>query len=757
MIYNEFLESGYRIFGLHKIVDGQCACGNPDCTAAGKHPVASNWQHTPEWSDEQIEVMELSGQLDTGYGVLVSGLLVVDVDARNGGVESFERLVIDVPEIAGAGLIVETGSGGGSRHYYFTAPHGSALMQQHGGYPGIDFKSSGFVVGPGSLHASGRRYNVLVGSPHDIAPAPATLLHLLHKPDRMRAQVSGTVYDYTINDLRSMVMAIPNDASVGHETYIRVGMGLHQATGGSPEAYDIWCDWAAQSPRHRKNGHASRIENRWHSFGKSANPVTIATLIHYAEQHGWRQPVDFTDATEWAPGITDLDSATVDLLRPPGFVGELTQWINSQSNFPRETLAVAAALMAVSNAGGMRYYDPLDNTSFNLFCFGVADSSTGKEAILQAHNELMRAAGIAGALVGGIKSEQEIYRNLVRHQAAYYVVDELGEQLGKITSARARGGAVYLEGVVGALMSLYSKSNSFAPITGDLKEELKNQLNVERQRLSKKIAEHEDGDGSMASRVSRIDSQLASIDMGLENPFLSIFGVTSPEKFDALMDFDMAVNGFMGRALIFREWERNPKIKPRDQRKRQPMGDRIKYGLTQIYAPGVFDATVSGGRVERVGEKTPIQTDHAAADMLDQVGDRFWQMAEEHKDLTGLHPIPRRGYELVAKISAILAIPGGLRTVEHVVWAYALVRRDIDQKMRLAHSNSASPSDALGSKILTIVSRDHGETKRSICRQCRKYQPADVERMLAQMVEAGVLRTEQRGGRGRPTDYYFAC
>lgn len=51
-----------------------------------KHPLVSNWQQTPLFSDEQIEVGELAGQFDTGYGILVNGLIVIDVDERNGGV-----------------------------------------------------------------------------------------------------------------------------------------------------------------------------------------------------------------------------------------------------------------------------------------------------------------------------------------------------------------------------------------------------------------------------------------------------------------------------------------------------------------------------------------------------------------------------------------------------------------------------------------------------------------------------------------------
>lgn len=755
MIYRDFIEAGYRIFGLHAIRDGGCTCGIEGCPATGKHPIASNWQHTPEWSEDQIEVMEMSGQVDTGYGVLVAGgLLVIDVDARNGGVASYEKLAADIPAIGGAGLVVNTGSGGGSRHLYFKAPAGVALVQHHQDYPGIDFKSTGFVVGPGSLHASGRRYEVAIGSPYDIDDAPADLINLLRKPERHRATVAGSAVDVSEQEITDMLSAI--DPDCGHETWYRCGMAIHEVTGGT--GLHIWDAWSSKG---QKYPGFDTIEKRWHSFGKSANPVTLGTLRHYAEQAGWREPVTFTDTTEWQPieppSCDPLDTSGIDLLRPPGFVGEVAAWINTQSIFPRQNLAVAAALMAISNIGGMRYEDPLDRSAFNLFCFGVADSSTGKEAIMQAHNELLRAAGVAGALVGGIKSEQEIYRNLIRHQAAFYVVDELGEQLGKITSARTRGGAVYLEGVIGTMMSLYSKSNSFAPITGDLKEEVRNSLVTERQRIQKAINENEDTDGRLSARIERIDRSLATLDMGLEAPYLSIFGLTTPERFDAMMDFDMAVNGFMGRALIFREMERNPKIRPRDQRTRPALPDRIKYALANLYAPGQFDMQ-AGERVERVGKRVPIQTSHGAAAMLDRVSERFWELAEEQKDATGLHPIPRRGYELVAKVSATLAIPSGLRTEEHVLWAYALVRRDIDGKMQLAHSNSAGDkADALCSKILSMVSTEHGESMRAIARGCRAYQRADVERGVALLVEAGqiVERDNPGTGPGRKPKLYY--
>jgi predicted RNA-binding protein Jag len=101
-------------------------------------------------------------------------------------------------------------------------------------------------------------------------------------------------------------------------------------------------------------------------------------------------------------------------------------------------------------------------------------------------------------------------------------------------------------------------------------------------------------------------------------------------------------------------------------------------------------------------------------------------------------------------------MPSGLRTLEHVRWAYALVKRDIDSKMRVAYSNCATQAqDALSSKILSMVTGEHGETLGAIQRGCRAYKPADVEQALERMVQAGALVKRDSTGRGRPTSRYF--
>jgi hypothetical protein len=755
LLYQDFMDAEYRIFGLHKIVDGKCGCGDANCKTIGKHPIASNWQHSPDWSDDQLEVMQMSGQLSTGYGVLVAGLLVVDVDARNGGIKSYERLLAEMPAIAGAGLIVETGSGNGSKHLYFSLAEPLALMQSHPDYKGIDFKSTGFCVGPGSLHASGKTYEAVVGTPHDITPAPAELLALLQKPERHRAEYNGQSVDVSEQDISDMLGFIDPDCD--HEAWYRIGMAVHHATGGT--GFHLWDNWSNQGSKYP--GRVT-LEKRWHSFGKSANPVTFGTLLHYAEQAGWEDSVTFTptvqydapaQATEGLPFSID----GVDLLRPPGFVGEVCKWINSQCRYPRETLACAAALVAMGNVCGLRYTDDLDGVTANLFAFCVAGSGTGKEAVQQAIAEVHRAAGIHGATHGAIKSEQEVIRNLIRNQAACYIIDEIGIFLQKIANAQQRGGAAYLDGVIGILMSAYSKADGFMLLTGDTKDDVRRALLQELAQCKKAVASFEDDSGAAARRVPQLERAVQHIDNGLERPFLSLIGFTTPVTFDGLVTHEQATNGFIGRSLLINERETNPRAR-RGFRK-SAMPDKVRYALAQLYSGGAYDSE-GGMRVEYYGDRVAVRTDAAAVDMLSQALDWVEDHAELHKERTGLEAVVRRGYEIMAKISLILAAPSGIRTTEHVRWAFAMMRRDIEEKTRLAYANEnqkQAPEAALMARILNLIDKDHGETVAVIANRTHKSKQ-EAEQVLQKMADSGlVIQQEVRHPvNGKVSDKWFA-
>jgi hypothetical protein len=301
-----------------------------------------------------------------------------------------------------------------------------------------------------------------------------------------------------------------------------------------------------------------------------------------------------------APPAQLLDTTGVDLLRPPGFVGDVVQWLNDQCRYPREHLAVCAALVAMGNVIGLRYTDDLDGVTGNMFGFGVADSGTGKESILGAFNELMRVAGLSPALHGMQKSEQEVIRNLTRHQAAFYNIDEFGIHLQKVINAGKRGSASYLEALIGVLMSAYSKAGSFMPVSGDVKEEIKEALRKEASQHQKAVENNEDKNGRRAAALERVTAQLASIDHGLDRPFVSIMGMTTPTTFDELVTPDQATSGFIGRALIVRELDPNPAAKY--PFKKAPMPQKIEMGIRALADGG--DVDTQRDRIEHYRDRS---------------------------------------------------------------------------------------------------------------------------------------------------------
>lgn len=732
----DYLDAGFRVFGVHGAADGVCGCGDPECKALFKHPMISNWQSVPDWSDEQIDTFEKVGHFATGYGVLCTGWLVVDVDARNGGVESFARLCADVPAAGMAAFVVNTGSGGGSQHHYFRLQPPMALMQSHPQYPGIDFKTSGYVIGADSFHASGNTYEIERGLPQDVTDAPDELVSLLRRPEHYRVATENGDVDIDAAHIRELLAHVsPN---CGYEQWIKIGMSIHHATRG--DGFSLWDDWSCGGDTYPSAG---QLERHWHSFGKSANPVGYGTLLHYAREGGYCEDVTFV--YEGDHEVATLDTSGVDLQRPPGFVGELCAWINDQCLYPRETLAVAAALSAVSGLAGMRHVDELDDMTANLIAFCVAGSGTGKEAVQQAYLKIMRAAGIQAAVHGAFKSEQEVMRNLIRHQAAYYSVDELGLVLRKLENAAKRGGASYLEGIVGLIMSVYSKANGYLPISGDLKEEIKEKLAQELARIEKR-RDDLPADSSADRKLYALEKQahqlrtaLSKIDDGLDSPYLTILGYTTPVTFNELMGFEQATNGFMARAMIFCDLETNPRRK--EKFVKRAMTDQLEQRIRNLYAPGVFDATDYEQRVEFTGEKTGVPTTAEAQDLLAQAYDYFYHQAEDQKGTTGLEAIPRRGYEIAAKVSLVLALPGGLRTAEHVRWAFALAKRDVQQKIELAFSTEHKEADnGLAARILSLVTHDHGETLGVIKNRLRGRPANQVEAVVAQMLEKGMLK-----------------
>lgn len=403
-----------------------------------------------------------------------------------------------------------------------------------------------------------------------------------------------------------------------------------------------------------------------------------------------------------------IDVGGVDLMSPPGFVGDVTDWIDGQCRYPRRRLCVAAALSAIGNIGGMSHYDLHGGVTANLMTFCVAASSTGKEAVMQAFNELHVSAGIHGALQGTIKSEQEVTRNLIEHQASFYSIDEIGIFLGKVKSAQKRGGATYLEGVFGTIMSAYSKANGRMLLGGDVGRDLTKAYTAALSR-----AKENDDQEAEASALR----MLGMIKRGLERPFMSIVGFTTPSTFDGMMDGETASQGFLGRALIVSERDINPR--PRRAFKAVDMPITMAGRLSLLYG-----GDPEADRVEHAGPRRDIKTTDEAADALHAMADWWIEYADFIGEKMGEAAVAmiRRCIEGVSKISFILSLDSGVRTIEHVRWAAAFVKDEIDYKTSLVFANdnrTEKPEDALTARLMGFIDAENGLTAAMLASKLR--------------------------------------
>lgn len=441
-----------------------------------------------------------------------------------------------------------------------------------------------------------------------------------------------------------------------------------------------------------------------------------------------------------------IDVKGVDLMSPPGFAGDVTDWIDGQCRYPRRRLCVAAALTAIGNIGGMSHVDIHGGITANMMTFCVAGSSTGKEAVLQAFNSLHIAAAVSGAVQGTIKSEQEIVRNMIEHQASFYSIDEIGIFLSKVRSAQQRGGATYLEGVFGAIMSAYSKANKSYLLGGDIKRDLRSQYARELSRAK----EHDDNEAEQ--RALRM---LGMVDSGLERPFLSIMGFTTPTTFDGMMDGETASQGFVGRSIIVNERDINPRARKRFKPVDMPVSMTGRLFL-------LYGGDDAGDRVEYAGARREVPTTDEAAEALDLISDWFLDYADFMGEKMGEAAIAmiRRCIEMVGKISFILSLPEQIRTVEHVRWALAFVKDEIDYKCSLVFANDNArekPEDALRARLLGYIDPENGMTSAMLANKLKVNQKT-IDDICAQLEGAGLIKAKPgRKYRGKVAMKWFSA
>jgi hypothetical protein len=237
----DYARMGWRVFPTHAPKlrpngDVVCTCGFADCGNVGKHPCTKNGLKDAT-TDESV-IRKWWGDMPWANVAVVtgaeSGVVVVDVDADKGGIESWNELIASYGEPP---LTPLCETGGGGLHFFFKHP-GRPMTNSHGdkgwiaketNLPGLDFRGDGgYVVAAPSYHRSDNHYAWRVPPTAGIAepaPVPPWLMAMY---DNQRQTIKPPPRPYTTMTPRS-------DAQ-----QYWLGKALARATDGSRNDTGFW-------------------------------------------------------------------------------------------------------------------------------------------------------------------------------------------------------------------------------------------------------------------------------------------------------------------------------------------------------------------------------------------------------------------------------------------------------------------------------------------------------------------------------------
>lgn len=220
---------------------------------------------------------------DAGVGIAckASGLVVIDIDPRNGGMATIEALEAQHGPMASDVLAY---TGGGGEHRVFAAGLVENLPGKLG--PGVDVKADGYIAVEPTLHPSGRVYGWEASSDPLQGAVPSTLPGWVRDMARtVPAVVPAPEIAHQIDPRRAAdaAAALAHIDGDDRDTWLRVGMAIHNEA-PTAEGYALWESWSQRSAKFDPQDQL-RV---WRSFKRRGlSGVGLNTVFAMAQSAGW--------------------------------------------------------------------------------------------------------------------------------------------------------------------------------------------------------------------------------------------------------------------------------------------------------------------------------------------------------------------------------------------------------------------------------------------------------------------------------------
>jgi hypothetical protein len=413
------------------------------------------------------------------------------------------------------------------------------------------------------------------------------------------------------------------------------------------------------------------------------------TLAKYLQDDGLRDYLDIvyfqqgaaSELATWTSSINDdccinkPDVYGINLDQPPQLAGEICKYMSLTAKRLYPELYPLAALQIMALIGRKR--KSIYTEKLNILSLAIAPSAAGKEHPQKVIKQLAKEHSESGRIHGSSASFKDMILNLFDDDgASLYCIDEVHTFFNSIQS-KANS---YEEKMEAELLKL--STTDLYSFRGNDKREILKPLEIALSSLEKKLDKLTEFEGAdeyikLQNAIDKNKRITGYILNGYPNPFFSLMGFSVPSKLDYLVTIEAIDSGLLGRIFFRRGRDTRGKLRRSnsDEFTLNTLEENIQIGLSNIRKSSHEIIASSEARI-----------------FLDLCVD--WYDDDSQRNHETLGAIYARAPEQLYKAASVLALDGGIITLEIAKYAYKLTEASIEDLCYLLRQSKSQEKGA---------------------------------------------------------------
>lgn len=425
-----------------------------------------------------------------------------------------------------------------------------------------------------------------------------------------------------------------------------------------------------------------------------------------------------------APTAKKVERMPEHLLKVPGLIGELTDWINRTSLKPQPILALGASIAALSTIIGRRVRTET-NLRSNIYILGVGETGCGKEWPRQAIRSLFIRAGAGKkTMVDDLASDTAIMTALHESPSSLFLMDEIGRFLTALSKDHA---PVFLTNIIGQFLKIYGAAAG--PLYGK---------------------SYADRDKSVV----------------IEQPCLSIYGTTVPDNLYGSITRAQIADGFLSRLLIFESEDPDPEFRRIALAEEEEPPDRLVDAFYKWHRKPI-NVNPNAGNIEgrKVSKPFVVKSSSGARQVFDDLESDLRKKRESMRK-KGKDPGIYTRVSTAAQKLALIRASGLSFTPEigeqDAEWGAELANWLTERFLKRIEDNvSENNYEARLKRVLGIITDfgTEGITQHKLSRKTQWLKRHERQDILDNLIEGGYaqkLVTQPTGKTKKPITKYLA-